>query len=107
MIKVLTLDGCQRSALAATRSLGRRGLAAYTADTVSPTLAGSSRHARGQLVYPDPRTRPGAFVDWVVSTCASQGFAAVLPLTDLTTMLLAPVAARRAPARQLAADGAA
>jgi predicted ATP-grasp superfamily ATP-dependent carboligase len=102
MIKVLVLDGCQRSALAATRSLGRRGLTVFTADTRRVTLAGASRHSSQSFEYPDPRTRAGEFVDWVVSMREQLGLAAVLPLTDLTTMLLVPAAARLGPARLLA-----
>src|SRR5688572_9801491 len=94
MTKVLVLDGCQRSSLAATRSLGRRGLTVFTADCRNNTLAGASRHSRQNLVYPAPRTRAGEFVDWGVSMCGLLGLQSVLPMTDLTTMLLVPASAR-------------
>ena len=103
MTKILVLDGCQRSALAATRSFGGCGLTVLTADTRAYTLAGASRHSRQSLVYPDPRTRAREFVEWVVSARARLGLDAVLPLTDLTTMLLVPVAGQLSPAHLLAA----
>lgn len=90
MTTVLILDGQQRSALAAARSLGRRGLTVLVADAQCPTLAGSSRHVRSQLCYPDPRVQPAQFTDWVLETARRQQVDVVLPLTDLSTMLLAP-----------------
>lgn len=107
MTKVLVLDGCQRSALAATRSLGRRGLTVLTADTRAATLAGASRHSSQRLTCPDPRSQAGEFVDWVVSARETHGLDAILPLTDLTTMLLVAASARLMPARLLASPAAA
>lgn len=91
MTQVLILDGQQRSALAATRSLGRHGVLVHVADTQCATLAGTSRYARSQLIYPDPRTDAGQFTDWVFETASRLDIEMVLPLTDLSTMLLAPV----------------
>lgn len=88
MPQVLVLDGRQRSALAATRSLGGRGLGVLVADIEPATLAGSSRYAYRSLVYPDPLTEPDRFVAWVMETARVNEIDAVLPLTDVTTMEL-------------------
>jgi len=92
MNQVLLLDAEQRSALAVTRSLGRRGVQVHAASAVPETLAGSSRYAVSRQQYPDPQLQPRQFVEWVHSTCASQGIERVFPLTDVTTMLLSPEA---------------
>lgn len=89
MSSVMVLDGQQRSALAAVRSLGRRGVEVHVADVHVPALAGSSRYASSQREYPDPYTRPDEFVDWIARTARELGIDVVLPITDLTTMLLA------------------
>lgn len=94
MTTVLVLDGRQRSALAAVRSLGRRGLRICVADSVPNTLAGASRHASEELVCPDGASAPEAFVDWVADAAARLQVHAILPLTDLSVMLLSPARER-------------
>lgn len=88
MPQVLVLDGRQRSALAAVRSFGRRGVAVLVADVNRGSLAGSSRYATQSLAYPDPYDKPELFVDWVSRTARRYRVDAVLPLTDVTTMVL-------------------
>lgn len=90
MTQVLVLDSHQRSALAATRSLGGHGLTVHVADSLAPTLAGASRYARSELICPDPASQPDAFRTWVIETTRQLKVQAVLPLTDLSIMLLAP-----------------
>lgn len=107
MTQVLVLDAGQRSALAATRSLGRRGLTVHVADARRPTLAGASRYARSELEHPDPSQQPEAFTDWVIDTAARLGVQAVLPLTDLSIMLLAPARERLGSTELLCAPHAA
>ncbi|HEU4654409.1 MAG TPA: ATP-grasp domain-containing protein [Steroidobacteraceae bacterium] len=91
MTTVLILDAQQRSALAATRSLGRRGIKIYVADAAPTTLAGSSRFAYQQLRCPDPMDAPLRFVDWVKEVAATAKTDIVMPMTDQSSMLLAPV----------------
>lgn len=88
MPQVLVLDGCQRSALAVTRSLGQRGVTVLAADVERDSLAGSSRYATHSLAYPDPVVEPNQFVDWMSEAVRSHGVDAVFPLTDTTTMVL-------------------
>lgn len=89
MVRVLVLDGQQRSALAVVRSLGRNGVQVFVADTQVPSLAGVSRYAHSQLQYPNPQSSPSNFVTWVHETVRELNIDHVFPASDITTMLLA------------------
>lgn len=85
---VLIMDANQRSALAATRSLGRLGYQVITADCEDQTLAGSSRHSTRHLVYPNPYESPLEFLKWVERALQPDQVQIVLPMTEVTTDLL-------------------
>lgn len=85
---VLVLDAAQRSALAATRSLGRAGYRILTADCMAETLAGASCYSTCSLIYPDPYSAPMAFLDWMQARVAAGGIDVVLPMTEVTTDLM-------------------
>lgn len=89
MKRVLVLDANQRAALAVTRSLGKHGFYVVTADTVPDTLSGASRHASNAVTYPSPHTAPSAFLTRVSEIVLQQSIDIVLPVTDITTFLLA------------------
>jgi len=86
---VCILDANQRSALAAVRSLGKRALRVIAADDRQPTLAGSSRYCAHSFVYPSPHTDPLPFIKALGEELAGYGSPVVLPMTDVTTLLLA------------------
>ena len=88
MKRVLVLDALQRSALAVTRSLGRHGVPVITADETTSALAGCSRFSAGYFSYPSPRLHPGEFISCVAELASSQDIHIILPMTELTTMLL-------------------
>jgi predicted ATP-grasp superfamily ATP-dependent carboligase len=85
---VLILDANERSALAATRSLGRRGVPVITADATRTTLAGASRYCRGSFVYPSPYRTAARFLDVVRAEATARGIRVILPMTEVTTHLL-------------------
>jgi predicted ATP-grasp superfamily ATP-dependent carboligase len=89
MHKVLVLDANQRSALAIIRSLGRRGLSVVAADHRPHPLGASSRYVTTSLRYSDPATLPGAFAKDIIAAADRLKIDIVIPVTDLTTMLLA------------------
>jgi predicted ATP-grasp superfamily ATP-dependent carboligase len=97
--RVLILDACQRSALAATRSLGSHGLEVITADTRPSTLAGASKFSSRSLQYPDPQIARADFVTSIADIVTKYAVDVVLPMTDMTTMLLVGQRHRLAPAR--------
>jgi predicted ATP-grasp superfamily ATP-dependent carboligase len=82
--KILILDANQRSALAATRSLGKAGLFVVCADEPKKTLAGASKYARRNLTYPSPYTERYKFIDHLASIINSLDIRYLLPMTDIT-----------------------
>jgi predicted ATP-grasp superfamily ATP-dependent carboligase len=88
MPPVLVLDANQRSALAATRALGSRGIPVFAGDETRRTLAGSSRYCAGSWVYPSPSTAPAEFIAAVRQAAVDRGAAVVFPMTDATSYLL-------------------
>lgn len=87
-MRIVILDASQRSALAATRSLGSAGHRVVTADESAETLAGASRYSSHELVYPSPYTASLEFMRWAESTFADRAYDAALPMTEVTTDLL-------------------
>ena len=88
MKRVLVLDAALRSALAVTRSLGRRGVAVYTAEESEQAPAGCSRHSQGYFTYPSPRRQPDRFIEALTLFIKEQQVGILLPMTELTTTLL-------------------
>lgn len=88
MKRVLVLDASQRSALAVTRSLGKRSIPVFTADETTISLAGSSRYSTQNLNYPSPRFHPDEFIAAIIALCDQYGINILLPMTELTTALL-------------------
>jgi predicted ATP-grasp superfamily ATP-dependent carboligase len=86
--KVLILDANQRSALAAARSLGRRGVPLVVGDQSGRTLAGSSRYSGESITYPPPDADRVAFVEAVRRESERRGVGILFPMTDLTTHAL-------------------
>ena len=88
MERILILDANQRSALAATRSLGARGLSVITADATAASLAGASRYATHRATYPSPHIRPDAFIATVQELVDRHAIDVLLPMTDVTMALV-------------------
>ncbi|MEE8115099.1 MAG: ATP-grasp domain-containing protein [Nitrososphaerales archaeon] len=84
MHKVLILDAHQRSALAATRSLGKKGISVITADETEHTLAGYSKYCTGKFTYPSPYVAPDDFVNTVKRACTQHGVTVMFPMSDIT-----------------------
>jgi predicted ATP-grasp superfamily ATP-dependent carboligase len=87
--RVLVTDGNQRSALAAVRALGRAGLDVIVGETEVPSLAGRSRYATRSFRYPSPFDHEQAFVEAVEETAKDTGADLILPMTDITSAVLA------------------
>ena len=88
MKRALVLDASQRSALAVTRSLGKHGVPVFTAEEESGALAGCSRHSKQFFSYPSPRLHPQHFIEVLAELVRSQHIDILLPMTELTTILL-------------------
>jgi predicted ATP-grasp superfamily ATP-dependent carboligase len=86
---ILLTDGDQRSTLAAVRSLGRGGYRVVVGESVAPSLASRSRYCHLGLVYPSPYVDESAFVGAIGRAIADHGVDLVIPMTDITSAILA------------------
>lgn len=82
--KVLILDGNARSALAATRSLGRRGVPVVVADETKKTLSGASKFCRESFTYPSPTANLREFLSAVKSESLRRGIRVIFPMTEVS-----------------------
>jgi predicted ATP-grasp superfamily ATP-dependent carboligase len=83
--RVLITDGNTRGALAATRSLGRRGVQVVVAGDSKRTLAGTSQYCGETFVYPSPGEDPEAFISTIKSECIRRDISVIFPMTELST----------------------
>jgi predicted ATP-grasp superfamily ATP-dependent carboligase len=81
---VLVLDGNMRSALAATRSLGKKKIRVIVGDETDTTLAASSKFCSERLQYPSPFHDSAAFVDALVGECRTRSVDVLYPMTDIS-----------------------
>ena len=88
MKRVLVLDANQRSALAVTRSLGKKGLTVYTSEEDANALAGYSRYSKAHFTYPSPRLEANSFTEALARLIEQQQIDLLLPMTELTTSLI-------------------
>jgi predicted ATP-grasp superfamily ATP-dependent carboligase len=92
--RAVVLDGNQRSALTAVRSLGQRGVDVVVAETGTAVLAAASRFCKARLSYPDPTRAPERFTAWLEDLNARFPNAVLLPMTDITVPLVLQAAPR-------------
>jgi len=91
---VIVTDGNERSALAVTRSLGRRGIPVFVGAEVSSSLSGVSRYCRESFVYPSPWASPDEYRVCILDHARRWGVRAVFPMTDLAVEILAELEAQ-------------
>lgn len=85
---VLITDGNERSALAATRALGQRGIPVYVGADAPASLAWRSRYCAGTFQYPSPWTRPQEYATSVLESAKHFDVAVLLPMTDVAVELI-------------------
>lgn len=85
MQAVLILDGNQRSALAATRALGRQGVPIVVGGDTGTTLAGASKYCAASFRYPSPYEHADAFIATLREEVARRGVEIVFPMTEIST----------------------
>ena len=64
-MKVLLTDANKRSTLAATRSLGQKGIHVIAADESKSALSSVSKYCSEYFVYPSPYRHPEDFVNFI------------------------------------------
>lgn len=87
-LRVLITDADTRPGLAATRSIGRQGHFVVVAGHRDPSLASVSRFCSQFALYPDPARDPKAFTARVVDLARELGIDVIIPITEITTLLL-------------------
>jgi len=85
---ILILDGDQRSSLAVTRSLGKKGIHIIVGDENITTLAGKSKYCSDKMVYPSPYKSPGSFINCIINYLNNNKIAVLMPMTDCTAELI-------------------
>lgn len=85
MQKVLILDGNQRSALAATRSLGSQGISVVVAEENNNSLSSSSKYCKECFTYPSPYEDAQDFIKIITKESIKRGIKVLYPMTDVTT----------------------
>ena len=88
MKRVLVLDANQRSALAVTRSLGKRKIEVLTAEETPTALAGTSVFCKHHYTYPSPGLNAEQFIETLIELVNKQRVDILLPMTELTSLLL-------------------
>lgn len=86
--RVLVLDGRQRSALAVTRSLGKRRIRVVVADSIKSNLSSNSRFCESNFAYPSVMEHPDEFIPSVAREIERKRISVVFPMSDLTTHLV-------------------
>jgi predicted ATP-grasp superfamily ATP-dependent carboligase len=87
--RVLVTDGQERPALAVTRSLGRQGLEVVVGAATGHSLASASKYCAEHVTYPSPHADHRRFCDFLVDLVRRRHIDVVVPITDVTTYLVA------------------
>ena len=88
-MSALVTPGGLRSALAVTRSLGRRGVEVTVADEDGRSLAGVSRYCRASVRVPSAARSGEAFVSAIRQEVSRGKHSVVIPTDDVTLSLIA------------------
>lgn len=89
MLRILITDGDNRSSLALTRSLGRKGHQLYVTANHSKSLASSSRFcSQGGLPVPDPLLYGKAYIDEIAKLVKQNSIDVIFPMTEHSIYLL-------------------
>lgn len=91
-LHVLVLDGQYCHALAAVRSLGRRGVRVDVASHKPRAQGFASKHCRARIASPDPNRNRGDYADWLLDTLQRGGYATVLAFEEATADILSEYA---------------
>ena len=87
-MKLLITDADQRSSLAVTRSLGKKGVEVIAADHGTSALSAKSKYCAGFFTYPSPYDHPDMFCDALHDEIVKRHIEIIFPMTDVTTYLI-------------------
>jgi predicted ATP-grasp superfamily ATP-dependent carboligase len=86
---VFVTDGDQRATLAVVRALGREGIPVAVGSSETTSLAGSSRYCAKRVCYPSPLEHMEAFQASLFNEIEDDAYRVLLPMTDVTMLLVA------------------
>lgn len=93
-MSVFVTDGEQRATLAVVRSLGMAGVRVTVGAESALNLASSSRYCTTRVSYPSPTEALEAFVEFISNEVRYGGHRVLMPMTDITTLVMADSAQR-------------
>jgi predicted ATP-grasp superfamily ATP-dependent carboligase len=96
-MSVLVTDGEQRATLALVRALGPAGIRVTVGSALPKSLAGTSRFSSETIEYPPPHKRPEVFQESLLREAQSGKYQVLLPMTDITNILVAEIQNELAP----------
>jgi len=73
-----------RSALAATRSLGRKGIKVITADERYPSTSFFSRYSSSYFIYPSYKSKPEQFIECLRHHIRKYNAEVLMPISEET-----------------------
>jgi len=76
-----------RSALAATRSLGKRGIEVITADYTYPSTSFFSKYSSSYFVYPSYKQAPRQFIECLKHYIQRKGIDVLMPISEETYVI--------------------
>lgn len=82
MKSVLLTDGLLRKTVAATRSLGSRGVPVHVAETTRLNPAAFSRYCTKKHLCPSPDGEEDGYAHWLAETMVGDGFDLLFPMDD-------------------------
>lgn len=89
MGRVFVTDGQWRKTLAVVRSLGRKGVEVTVGENTRLATSLFSRYATERVVYPSPRTKPDAFIDYLLDELKRKSYDVLFPMEEETLLLVA------------------
>jgi len=82
-MNVLVTDGNQRSTLAVTRALGKKGLSVAVGECIAHSLSSKSKYCRRAILYPPPAEERHAFQQEILEEVDKRSYQVLFPMTDL------------------------
>ena len=89
-MKILVTDGENRSALAVTRSLGRKGCHVFVSGSRKDNLASASKYCQQGISIPDPLQSGSGYVEEICKFVSRQNIDVIIPMTEQSIYLLNP-----------------
>ncbi len=84
----ILLDGDQRSTLAATRALGKKGITVRVGAVNKNSISSSSKYCSESFVYTSPYMDETSFINQIYSYVSNLENAILFPMTDMTTNIV-------------------